>query len=84
MNTNNNCIYRQKYKNKKCNNICINGKKFCYKHCKYKDIGIFEIINEACNNKENILDNENIYNIFKYIFNNYKNDSEELKKKIIY
>lgn len=82
MNTNNNCIYRQKYKNKKCNNICINGKKFCYKHCKYKDIGIFEIINEACNNKENILDNENIYNIFKYIFNNYKNDSEELKKKL--
>ena len=82
MNTNNYCIYRQKYKNKKCKNICINGIKFCHKHLKYKEIGIFEIINEACNNNENILDNKNIYNIFKYIFNIYNNDCDELKKKL--
>ena len=80
----NSCIYRTRYKNCKCNNQCDNiNSKFCQKHIKYKNIGLFDIINKACGNYSDLLNNQKIYNIFYYIYYNYKDiEIDDLKKKL--
>ncbi len=76
------CIYRERYKNLKCKNKCINDNKYCNKHIKYKSVPLFNIVDEACNGVENILNINETYNIFKYIYEKYVTDIEELKKKL--
>ena len=76
------CIYRERYKNIKCKNKCINDNKYCKKHMKYKSVPLFNIVDEACNGVENILNINETYNIFKYIYEKYVTDIEELKKKL--
>ena len=76
----NTCIYRARCKNSKCSNICDLNMNFCKDHIKYKNIGLFDIINKACGNKTDLLNNKCIYDIFKEIFK--YSDSEELKKKL--
>ena len=77
---NTNCIYRYKYKNAKCENICDNNKSFCKKHLKYNDIIFFHILNDCCPNCNDLLNIEKLYIIFIYIYSNYNNDKDELKK----
>ena len=72
------CIYRGRYKNNKCTNKCLN--KFCDKHIKYNSIGLFDIVEKACGNKVDLLNNICIYEIFKEIFK--YSDTEDLKKKL--
>jgi len=76
----NTCIYRARCKNNKCSNICDSNMIFCKDHIKYKNIGLFDIINNACGNKIDLLNNKCIYNIFKEIFK--YTDSDDLKKKL--
>ena len=78
----NTCIYRTRYKYHKCNKECVENNKFCKEHLKFKNIGFFEIVNDACGNKINLLNNIDLYKILKTIFINYKSDKEELKKKL--
>jgi len=81
MDTNiNTCIYRFRCKNSKCTNICDNNINFCKDHIKYKNLGLFDIINEACGDKKDLLNNKSIYFIFKEIFK--YSDTDELKKKL--
>ena len=76
----NTCIYRARCKNNKCSNICNSNMNFCKDHIKYKNIGLFDIINNACGNKIDLLNNKCIYDIFKEIFK--YSDSDDLKKKL--
>ena len=76
----NTCIYRARCKNNKCCNLCDNNINYCKEHIKFKNIGFFDIINNACGNKIDLLNNKSIYDIFKEIFK--YSDSEELKKKL--
>ena len=77
----NTCIYRARCKNNKCSNICDSNMNFCKDHIKYKNIGLFDIINNACGNKIDLLNNKCIYDIFKEIFK--YSDSDDLKKNYL-
>jgi len=62
----NTCIYRNINTGRCC---CFRAKeKYCNLHTNNRNI-IYEIINKATENK-NILTNNDIYNIYKYIYNN--------------
>lgn len=62
------CIYRNCNSCNSCNNYIHNNNKYCYSHIFYKNY-LYEIIDFAINRRE-IKNNNDIYDIYKYIYNN--------------
>jgi len=64
------CIYRNCNSCDCCDNYIHNNKKYCYSHLFYNNY-LYEIIDYAINRRE-IKSNNDIYLIFKHIYNNPK------------
>jgi len=62
------CIYRNCNSCNSCENIIYNNKKYCYSHAFYKNY-LYEIIDYSIERRE-IKTNNDIYDIYKYIYNN--------------
>lgn len=62
------CIYRDCNSCNSCENYIHNNNKYCYSHIFYKNY-LYEIIDFAINRRV-IKNNNDIYDIYKYIYNN--------------
>jgi hypothetical protein len=83
--SNNCCIYITKYKRKKCNCNPIFGKKICYKHAKYNNIELFELLNDIFyDNDIELINIQNINKVFDYINTKHENNKKLFIKIIDY